>query len=121
MRRWRAGPASAAPRPTTCAAPPPPQGSVFCEPPDPRPDDRRNACRPAGGLRQEGPVAAARSGQERLSANLSGTAMTAFAYRDGELCAERVPLAEIARDVGTPFYCYSSAALATQRSEEAHV
>src|SRR3546814_1377864 len=40
--------------------------------------------------------------------------MTAFAYRDGELCAERVPLAEIARDVGTPFYCYSSAALATQ-------
>src|SRR3546814_3221068 len=40
--------------------------------------------------------------------------MTAFAYRDGELCAKRVPLAEIARDVGTPFYCYSSAALATQ-------
>lgn len=40
--------------------------------------------------------------------------MTAFAYRDGELCAERVPLAEIARDVGTPFYCYSSAALAAQ-------
>src|SRR3546814_18972536 len=40
--------------------------------------------------------------------------MTAFAYRDGELCAKRVPLAEIARDVGTPFYCYSSAALAAQ-------
>src|SRR3546814_15865292 len=99
MRRWRAGPASAAPRPTTCAAPPPPQGSVFCEPPDPRPDDRRNACRPAGGLRQEGPAAAARSGQERLSANLSGTAMTAFDYRAGELCAQPVPPAQIARDV----------------------
>jgi diaminopimelate decarboxylase len=34
-----------------------------------------------------------------------------FAYRGGELHAESVPLARIADAVGTPFYCYSSAAL----------
>ena len=31
----------------------------------------------------------------------------AFAYRDGELCAEAVPLDEIARAVGTPAYVYA--------------
>ena len=35
-----------------------------------------------------------------------------FAYRAGELHAENVPLARIAASVGTPFYCYSSAAIA---------
>jgi diaminopimelate decarboxylase len=34
-----------------------------------------------------------------------------FVYRNGELQAEEVPLARIAAQVGTPFYCYSSAAL----------
>jgi diaminopimelate decarboxylase len=34
-----------------------------------------------------------------------------FAYRDGALHAEGVALAAIAGAVGTPFYCYSSAAL----------
>ena len=34
-----------------------------------------------------------------------------FAYRDGVLCAEDAPLPAIARAVGTPFYCYSSATL----------
>ncbi|MGI9406132.1 MAG: diaminopimelate decarboxylase [Hyphomicrobiaceae bacterium] len=34
-----------------------------------------------------------------------------FDYRDGVLHAEDVSLAEIARDVGTPFYCYSTATL----------
>jgi diaminopimelate decarboxylase len=34
-----------------------------------------------------------------------------FAYRAGELHAEAVPLARIAAAVGTPFYCYSSAAI----------
>jgi diaminopimelate decarboxylase len=34
-----------------------------------------------------------------------------FAYRDGELFAESVPLSRIAAAVGTPFYCYSSAAI----------
>jgi diaminopimelate decarboxylase len=34
-----------------------------------------------------------------------------FAYRGGALHAEGVPLASIADAVGTPFYCYSSAAL----------
>ena len=37
--------------------------------------------------------------------------MTAFALRDGELCAERVPLSEIAARFGTPCYVYSRAAL----------
>ncbi len=34
-----------------------------------------------------------------------------FAYRSGALHAEDVPLAKIARDVGTPFYCYSSSTI----------
>ncbi|HYM03594.1 MAG TPA: diaminopimelate decarboxylase [Stellaceae bacterium] len=34
-----------------------------------------------------------------------------FAYRDGELHAEDVPLSRIADAIGTPFYCYSSAAI----------
>ena len=40
--------------------------------------------------------------------------MTFFAYRSGLLHAEDVSLAEIARSVDTPFYCYSAAAMATQ-------
>ncbi len=34
-----------------------------------------------------------------------------FAYRAGGLHAEAVPLARIAAAIGTPFYCYSSAAI----------
>jgi diaminopimelate decarboxylase len=34
-----------------------------------------------------------------------------FAYRGGALHAEDAPLADIAREVGTPFYCYSSATI----------
>ncbi len=34
-----------------------------------------------------------------------------FEYRDGTLHAENVSLAKIAREVGTPFYCYSTATL----------
>ncbi|WP_439572371.1 diaminopimelate decarboxylase [Phreatobacter sp.] len=34
-----------------------------------------------------------------------------FAYRDGILHAEDVPLDRIAAEVGTPFYCYSTATL----------
>ncbi|WP_208352350.1 diaminopimelate decarboxylase [Pseudaestuariivita rosea] len=37
--------------------------------------------------------------------------MDHFLYRDGELYAEDVPIAAIAAQVGTPFYCYSSATL----------
>ncbi|MEM6727889.1 MAG: diaminopimelate decarboxylase, partial [Pseudomonadota bacterium] len=37
--------------------------------------------------------------------------MDHFLYREGALHAEDVPLAEIARQVGTPFYCYSAATL----------
>ena len=34
-----------------------------------------------------------------------------FHYRDGELHAEDVPLSQIAAEIGTPFYCYSTATL----------
>ena len=35
--------------------------------------------------------------------------MNYFQYKDGVLCAEGVRLDTLAREVGTPFYCYSSA------------
>ncbi len=34
-----------------------------------------------------------------------------FSYKNGEYHCENVPLAQIAEDVGTPFYCYSHATL----------
>jgi diaminopimelate decarboxylase len=37
--------------------------------------------------------------------------MTGFSYRDGALCADNLPVADIAATVGTPFYCYSATAL----------
>src|SRR5262245_66682885 len=37
--------------------------------------------------------------------------MTHFPYIDGELHVERVPVRRMAEEVGTPFYCYSTAAL----------
>ena len=37
--------------------------------------------------------------------------MDHFDYRDGELAAEEVLLSDIAQDVGTPFYCYSTATI----------
>lgn len=37
--------------------------------------------------------------------------MNHFEYKDGELYAEGVPVAKIAQQVGTPFYCYSTATL----------
>ena len=37
--------------------------------------------------------------------------MSFFAYRDGEMHAEGVALSALAAQVGTPFYCYSAAAL----------
>ncbi|MFI4925003.1 MAG: diaminopimelate decarboxylase, partial [Vicinamibacteria bacterium] len=37
--------------------------------------------------------------------------MNAFALRDGELCAEGVPLSTIAERHGTPCYVYSRAAI----------
>jgi diaminopimelate decarboxylase len=40
--------------------------------------------------------------------------MLQFTYVRGALHAERVPLAAIAAEVGTPFYCYSTAALEGQ-------
>jgi len=43
----------------------------------------------------------------------------AFAYRDGVLCAEAVPLEEIARAHGTPCYVYSRAAIEQRYAEYA--
>ncbi len=37
--------------------------------------------------------------------------MDHFNYRNGELYAEDIPVAKIAEQVGTPFYCYSTATL----------
>ena len=37
--------------------------------------------------------------------------MDYFLYKDGALHAEDVPLTEVAAEVGTPFYCYSTATL----------
>lgn len=38
--------------------------------------------------------------------------MNHFEYQNGHLCAEDVSVADMAAEVGTPFYCYSSATLA---------
>ena len=40
--------------------------------------------------------------------------MTAFDYREGALHAEGIAITDIATQVGTPFYCYSTAALTEQ-------
>ncbi|MGI3899699.1 MAG: diaminopimelate decarboxylase [Janthinobacterium lividum] len=40
--------------------------------------------------------------------------MTPFTYQHGTLHAERTALAEVAAEVGTPFYCYSRAAMTAQ-------
>jgi len=40
--------------------------------------------------------------------------MTEFAYRDGHYFAEDIPLRRIADACGTPFYCYSRAAVETR-------
>ena len=37
--------------------------------------------------------------------------MNFFSYKNGMLCAEEVALDHLAEEVGTPFYCYSSATL----------
>lgn len=39
--------------------------------------------------------------------------MSVFAYRNGTLYAEEVPLHHLAAEIGTPFYCYSDALLET--------
>ena len=40
--------------------------------------------------------------------------MTVFAYHNGQLCAEGVVLADIARQFGTPCYVYSRSAIEQQ-------
>jgi diaminopimelate decarboxylase len=43
--------------------------------------------------------------------------MSVFAYRRGELHAEALPLSRLAAEIGTPFFCYSHAALAQAYDE----
>ncbi len=40
--------------------------------------------------------------------------LACFQYRRGQLCCEDVPVAEVARRIGTPFYLYSQSALERQ-------
>ena len=40
--------------------------------------------------------------------------MSHFTYSNGQLCAEQVPLSQIAEQFGTPCYIYSRAALESQ-------
>lgn len=40
--------------------------------------------------------------------------MSAFGYRNGQYCAEEVPLQQIRDACGTPFYCYSRSAIEAQ-------
>ncbi|HML11249.1 MAG TPA: diaminopimelate decarboxylase [Stellaceae bacterium] len=40
--------------------------------------------------------------------------MAGFSYRNGELYAEKVPVAHVAASVGTPFYLYSAGAMRAQ-------
>ncbi|MBV9523100.1 MAG: diaminopimelate decarboxylase [Alphaproteobacteria bacterium] len=55
------------------------------------------------------------SGDGSLGApRASVLADSGFSYANGALCAEGAPLTRIAAAVGTPFYCYSSAALEAQ-------
>lgn len=51
------------------------------------------------------------SGRAAGAAEDGETGLDDFLYRDGALHAEDVPVAEIAAQVGTPFYCYSTATL----------
>jgi diaminopimelate decarboxylase len=43
--------------------------------------------------------------------------MSVFAYRHGELHAEALPVSRLAAEVGTPFFCYSHAAIASAYDE----
>src|SRR5690606_39808715 len=56
-----------------------------------------------------------RAGRRRAAdvpADVSGP-MSAFAYRDGVLSADGVPLDWVASSVGSPVYCYSGGAITT--------
>src|SRR4029079_18290859 len=52
-----------------------------------------------------------RQSRESQASDSRAQALSAFVHRDGELCAERVPLSDIAARFGTPCYVYSRAAL----------
>src|SRR5690349_19022098 len=75
-----------------------------------RPLPAAGAARAAGGGAAGGRDAARGRGQEEGRAE-GRTVVDHFEYRSGELHAEDVPLAEIARRHGTPVYVYSRATL----------
>src|SRR4029434_7315736 len=68
-------------------------------------------CRHVTSHRTQRMSAPGRPKGEYRSAQRTGISSTAFAYRDGELHAEGVPLSTIAARFGTPCYVYSRAAL----------
>ncbi len=78
----------------------------------------RSLALPLAACGKKGAPRAAAGRAQHLSAELSQVSEDAadcagapdFAYRDGALHAEDVPLARIAAAVGTPVYCYSSGA-----------
>src|SRR4029079_365306 len=100
------GSAAAASAARSTPLPPPrqpaPQGG-----PSPRPPSR---------IRRPSPTRTTASSSIRCCANpnlgLKKPAMHHFHYKDGVLHAEDVSLARLAAEVGTPFYCYSTATLA---------
>ncbi len=64
-----------------------------------------DACSPGSRVRAQGGSDTSRYGRE------VGRQLNAFTYRNGRLHVEDVDLATIAREIGTPFYCYSATAL----------
>src|SRR5205807_7868436 len=49
--------------------------------------------------------------ERSVTATAADRAMNHFAFHHGRLFAEDVDIAELAREIGTPFYCYSTATL----------
>src|SRR5690242_15152812 len=79
------------------------------------PTSRPRACRTARLLRQRSSSSASRlqcsQGLQRERTSCVGVWMDHFQLKDVELHCEEVPLAEIAREVGTPVYVYSTATM----------
>src|SRR5690606_23086105 len=69
--------------------------------------------RRAGGAGRYGPCHLPGRHRRRFARPLTSgrTTMDPFQYRDGQLCAEELPLNDLAERFGTPLYVYSRAML----------
>ena len=65
----------------------------------------------AGRASRRSPAATSRCRTRASARRRKSVVAVAFAYRNGVLCAEEVPLDDIARRFGTPCYVYSRAAI----------